>query len=141
MKVKVGVRTPSIKKRIAARTSWRRVVRHSMGFKMPRGYGWIRNPKRARYNWAYHRTTISAEDFAKVTVPIIYSLFAAIYKGFASIFRQKPVRTSLLGTMEDLHCPRCSAPMVLRDGKRGKFYGCSRFPQCRGTKDLMATHS
>ncbi len=30
-------------------------------------------------------------------------------------------------------CPRCSAEMVERQGPRGRFWGCSRFPQCRGT--------
>jgi hypothetical protein len=26
------------------------VVRHKMGFKAPRGFGWLTNPKRAAYN-------------------------------------------------------------------------------------------
>jgi hypothetical protein len=34
-------------------------------------------------------------------------------------------------------CPKCSSPMVLRVGKNGSnagknFWGCSRFPKCRG---------
>jgi hypothetical protein len=55
--MKFGIRKPSLKKRIAARTSWKRVVRHSMGFKAPRGWGWLTNPKKAAYNRAYSRTT------------------------------------------------------------------------------------
>lgn len=31
-------------------------------------------------------------------------------------------------------CPQCGARMVLRNGRRGKFYGCSKFPYCRGTR-------
>ena len=31
-------------------------------------------------------------------------------------------------------CPRCRSPMVLRSGRYGKFYGCSRFPRCKGTR-------
>jgi hypothetical protein len=27
-------------------------------------------------------------------------------------------------------CPDCLSPMVLREGKFGKFYGCLRYPQC-----------
>ena len=27
--------------------------------------------------------------------------------------------------------------MKLRNGKRGKFYGCSKFPKCRGTRDMI----
>lgn len=50
-------RKPSLKKRIAARTSWKRYVRHSLGFKAPRGWGWLTNPRRAAYNRIYYRTS------------------------------------------------------------------------------------
>jgi len=33
-------------------------------------------------------------------------------------------------------CPDCGAPMRLRDGKKGKFYGCSTYPKCKGTCDI-----
>ncbi|MCL4396705.1 MAG: hypothetical protein M1482_18200 [Chloroflexi bacterium] len=55
--MKFGIRKPSIRKRIAARTSWKRVVRNNLGLKAPRGYGWITNPKKAAYNRVYNRTT------------------------------------------------------------------------------------
>ncbi len=55
--MKVGFRVPSLKKRIAARTSWKRYARQSLGLKAPRGYGWITNPKKALYNRVYYRTT------------------------------------------------------------------------------------
>jgi ssDNA-binding Zn-finger/Zn-ribbon topoisomerase 1 len=43
--------------------------------------------------------------------------------------------------MDDILCPECGAPMILRstdkfkhrDGSPRKFYGCSRFPDCRAT--------
>lgn len=56
--MKFGIRTPSIRKRIAARTSLKRYVRHSLGFKAPRGWGWLTNPRRAAYNRVYNRTTV-----------------------------------------------------------------------------------
>lgn len=31
-------------------------------------------------------------------------------------------------------CPQCDAPMVQRSGKYGAFWGCSRYPECRGTR-------
>lgn len=37
--------------------------------------------------------------------------------------------------LTDKKCPRCGSPMILRNGRRGKFYGCSRFPYCRGTRN------
>jgi hypothetical protein len=55
--MKFGLRVPSIKKRIAARTSVKRMVRHSLGVKAPRGWGWLTNPKKAAYNRVYNRTT------------------------------------------------------------------------------------
>lgn len=57
--MKIGVRRPSIRKSIPARTSWKRYVRHSLGFKALHGYGWLTNPQRAAYNRVYNRTTIS----------------------------------------------------------------------------------
>jgi hypothetical protein len=56
--MKIGFRTPSLTKRIAARTSWKRVVRQNLGLKAPRGWGWLTNPRKAAYNRIYNRTTI-----------------------------------------------------------------------------------
>ena len=55
--MKFGFRIPSIKKRIAARTSVKRVIRHNLGLKAPRGLGWFTNPKKALYNRAYNKTS------------------------------------------------------------------------------------
>ncbi len=32
-------------------------MRHSLGIKAPRGWGWVTNPRRAAYNRVYNRTT------------------------------------------------------------------------------------
>lgn len=48
-----------MRKSLAARVSWKRVVRHNLGFKMPRGWGWVSNPRKALYNRVYNRTSIS----------------------------------------------------------------------------------
>ncbi len=34
--------------------------------------------------------------------------------------------------VEDVHCPKCEAPVNLRRGKRGPWLSCSAFPKCRG---------
>jgi ssDNA-binding Zn-finger/Zn-ribbon topoisomerase 1/very-short-patch-repair endonuclease len=31
-------------------------------------------------------------------------------------------------------CPKCGSRMILRSGRYGRFWGCSRFPYCRGTR-------
>lgn len=57
--MKLRIRKPSIQKSIAARTSLKRVVRHNMGLKAPKGWGWLTNPKKAAYNRSYNRSTLS----------------------------------------------------------------------------------
>jgi hypothetical protein len=39
--MKFGFRVPSLRRRIAARTSWKRLVPNSLGTKAPRGWSWI----------------------------------------------------------------------------------------------------
>lgn len=55
--MKFGFRKPSLKRRISARTSIKRQVVHRAGIKMPWGYGFLRNPKKAVYNKVYNRTS------------------------------------------------------------------------------------
>ncbi len=55
--MKFGFRIPSLTKRIAARTSAKRVIRHNLGLKAPRGMGWITDPKKALYNKVYNKTS------------------------------------------------------------------------------------
>ena len=33
-------------------------------------------------------------------------------------------------------CPKCKAPLLIRLGKFGRFYACSKFPKCRHTEPL-----
>ena len=35
-------------------------------------------------------------------------------------------------------CPKCGSPMALRSGPYGQFYGCTRYPSCKGKLDLKA---
>jgi hypothetical protein len=56
--MKFGFRMPSLKKRIAARTSVKRMIRSKV--RMPKGYGFISNPKKAIYNRIYNKTTRKA---------------------------------------------------------------------------------
>ena len=55
--MKFGFRIPSLSKRIAARTSPARFVRHNIGLKAPRGMGWVTNPKKFMYNKVYQKTS------------------------------------------------------------------------------------
>jgi hypothetical protein len=59
------MRKPSLKKRVAARTSIKRQVVHRAGLKMPKGYGSISNPKKAVYNKVYNKTTFDVFKLVK----------------------------------------------------------------------------
>jgi Restriction endonuclease len=39
-----------------------------------------------------------------------------------------------LNKKEDEKCPECGGKLIERNGKYGKFFGCSNFPKCRFTK-------
>lgn len=66
--MKFGIRKPSIKKSISARTTGRlnRAVKKAIlpGYGK-KGMGWITNPKKAIYNKIYNKTTIGISDIFK----------------------------------------------------------------------------
>ena len=64
--MKFGFRTPSFNKSIAARTSVKRIIRHRIGLKAPKGFGWFTNPKKAFYNRIYNRTSINIFKILKI---------------------------------------------------------------------------
>ncbi|MEP7162736.1 MAG: type I DNA topoisomerase [Candidatus Moraniibacteriota bacterium] len=40
--------------------------------------------------------------------------------------------TNLGPAPDDIKCPKCESDMIIKLGKGGKFYSCSRFPDCEG---------
>jgi len=48
--------------------------------------------------------------------------------------------TTVIQTKPEPYCPECGARMVLRRPKRGQFWsafwGCNRFPDCKGTRQI-----
>ncbi len=74
MKIKFGLRIPSLKKRIASRLSVKRYIRHNLGLKAPRGWGWITNPRRALYNRIYRRTTFGCCGSSVFVMILVMSL-------------------------------------------------------------------
>lgn len=66
--MKFGMRTPSLKRSISARTTGqlkRSVKRAIIPGYVKKGMGWIKNPKKALYNKVYHKTTFSIFDLFK----------------------------------------------------------------------------
>ena len=68
IKMKFGMRTPSIKKSIKARTTGKakRAVKKALipGYGK-KGAGWIKNPKKAAYNKVYKKTSFGIMDLFK----------------------------------------------------------------------------
>lgn len=66
--MKIGMRKPSIKKSIGARTTGKakRAVKKAVisGYGK-KGSGWIKDPKKAAYNKVYKKTTFSFWDLFK----------------------------------------------------------------------------
>jgi hypothetical protein len=77
--MKFGFRLPSLTKRIAARTSVKRIISHNLGFKAPRGMGWITDPKKAMYNKVYNKTSkgclVSVLFILLLPIAITYLLY------------------------------------------------------------------
>ena len=66
--MKIGIRTPSLKKSFKARTTGRakRAVKRSINPAYgKKGMGWVNDPKKAAYNKVYNKTTVSAKDLVK----------------------------------------------------------------------------
>ena len=66
--MKFGMRTPSLKRSISARTTGqlkRSVKRAIIPGYGKKGMGWIKNPKKSFYNKVYHKTTFSIFDLFK----------------------------------------------------------------------------
>lgn len=64
--MKFGVRKPSVKKSIKARTTGKakRAVKRSINPTYgKKGMGWVNNPKKTAYNKVYNKTTKSVTDF------------------------------------------------------------------------------
>lgn len=34
------------------------------------------------------------------------------------------------------NCPKCSNPMIVKEGRYGQFWGCSKYPKCKGLIDI-----
>lgn len=110
--MKIGMRKPSIKKSISARTTGRakRAVKKAVipGYGK-KGSGWIKNPKKAAYNKVYNKTTFSVTDIAKT----------------ASSSRSKKTSDASYNNIvpkDIVICPNCGQP--LKKSEVSEYYLC-----------------
>lgn len=53
--------------------------------------------------------------------------------------RDIPKITDLGPAPKDIRCPICENSMIIKLGKTGKFYSCSKFPSCLGARTMEGT--
>ena len=60
------------------------------------------------------------------------------WKGFSAQIEEKKniARKDLTHEQLDEACPKCGKPLSVRLGKRGKFVGCSAYPECDFTRSM-----
>ncbi|MDD5240614.1 MAG: type I DNA topoisomerase [Sulfuricella sp.] len=70
----------------------------------------------------------------KEWIPVL----ADFWKGFSKQIEEKKniERKDLTHEQLDEACPKCGKPLSVRLGKRGKFVGCSGYPECDYTRSM-----
>ncbi|MFH1671415.1 MAG: type I DNA topoisomerase [Candidatus Portnoybacteria bacterium] len=51
--------------------------------------------------------------------------------------KTKTVEKKKFEEKTDKKCPKCKAPMVIKLGRFGKFYSCSKFPECKHAEPII----
>jgi len=77
------------------------------------------------------------KDFRDPDLITGYGRFCCHCKGYTLV--EKPASDNVKDSpaiLSDKTCPKCGSKMILRKGRYGKFYGCSKFPYCRGTRQV-----
>jgi DNA topoisomerase-1 len=74
----------------------------------------------------------------KEWIPVLEAFWQPFIQQVETIDQQvqrKDVTTEVI----DEQCPKCSKPLSIRLGKRGRFIGCTGYPDCDYTQDLNNT--
>jgi DNA topoisomerase-1 len=70
-------------------------------------------------------------------VPIVRSFYQP-FKGHLAAKYEEVNKKDVTETATDQVCEKCGSPMVIKIGRFGKFMACSRYPECRNTKNINA---
>lgn len=75
-------------------------------------------------------------------VPLLKEGAARSAEMIAKITGENPVANNVAAAANniatDIDCDECGKPMVIRNGRRGKFLGCSGYPKCKNTAEVPA---
>lgn len=72
---------------------------------------------------------------SKKWVPVIEEFYGPFDKNLKK--KEKEIKKEdIAHEKTDKTCPKCGSPLLIRLGRFGKFYACSKFPECRYTESL-----
>lgn len=71
----------------------------------------------------------------KVWVPVLEAFWQP-FKNLVDETQKSVKRSDVTQEKTDEKCPDCGHPLVIRLGKRGRFIGCSDYPQCKYTRNI-----
>ncbi len=74
----------------------------------------------------------------KEWIPILEEFWRPFVKQIETIDEQIQRKDVTTETLDD-KCPKCEKPLAIRLGKRGRFIGCTGYPDCDYTQDLSTT--
>jgi DNA topoisomerase-1 len=83
------------------------------------------------------------EDLAQVEalIPLLKEEGAKAQELVAKIIGDNPAAAGKKPTANittDIDCDECGKPMIIRQGRRGPFLGCSGYPKCKNTGEVPA---
>jgi DNA topoisomerase-1 len=86
---------------------------------------------------------LSPEDLAQVEalIPLLKEEGAKAQELVAKIIGDNPATAGKKPTgniATDIDCDECGKPMIIRQGRRGPFLGCSGYPKCKNTSEVPA---
>lgn len=67
---------------------------------------------------------------------VLEEFYREFEKELSEVERKLPEISESLQDKTDESCPECGAPLVIKWGKYGKFVACSRFPECKYTREI-----
>jgi DNA topoisomerase-1 len=82
------------------------------------------------------------EEFDKIAqgkrnwTEALKEFYAPFAENLAEKYKEVAKKEYTEETAEEKPCPKCGAKLLIRLGKFGKFYACSRFPECKYTESL-----
>jgi DNA topoisomerase-1 len=87
---------------------------------------------------------LEGADLAQVQalLPLLEESAAKAQELAAKIVGDNPAAPGLVKPVNniptDIDCDECGKPMVVRQGRRGPFLGCSGYPKCHNTAEVPA---